>query len=427
MRCLAPGIWVAFAIAALPSTARADHTQIGAWFGPRLFAGDCSNMDVAARGCRDLGLLGFIEEAPAHPKLENTIEFGARIARPFLPWLVPELELGVAPTKTNAVGGAAAASVVWLNPRLHLRLELQPNRRLQPFVVVGGGSPITISSARQTFATSIVGDGYFGGGVRFDTGKNFVMRVDARVSLLPGATSVIVPEVDIGFGLEYQLGVPRKRSTPEGDGKLADRDGDGIPDEKDNCGDRPEDKDGFEDADGCPDIDNDGDKVLDVADKCLNVPETYNGFADDDGCPDTVPAELDQLRGTIEGLIYAEAETSVRQSAKPTIEKIAKLMLAHPSVRLVVIGHTDDREAKQFAGEPVQGQPAPDVAALSADLSRARASMVKNTMVTMGIAATRIDVEGHGAEKPVVDNNTPRNRLANRRVEIKLYVPPSAR
>jgi OOP family OmpA-OmpF porin len=414
---------VLFALA--PSPALADGTQLGIWFGPRVFAGDCSNDDVAARGCRDLSLLGYIEDAPAHPKLENTMAFGLRIARPFLPFLVPELELAVAPTKTNAVGGAEAASVVWLDPRLHLRIELRPEQRLQPFLVVGGGSPIAISGARQTFATGITGSGYFGGGVRFDTSKGFTMRFDARVAFVPGADRFIEPEVDIGFGLELDLGRRAKKTGPTGPERLADRDDDGIPDEKDNCGDRPEDKDGFEDADGCPDIDNDLDRVLDVADKCATVPETYNGFADDDGCPDTVPPDLEGLRGTIEGLIYAEAETQVRQSAMPSIQKIAKLMMAHPSIKVVVIGHTDDREAKQFA-EPVAGQPAPDLDAVSTDLSKARAQMVKQTLTEAGIAAGRIEVDGKGGEEPVMENDKPRNRSANRRVEIKLWVPPSA-
>ena len=67
---------------------------------------------------------------------------------------------------------------------------------------------------------------------------------------------------------------------------LGDRDGDGIKDDVDKCPDQPEDHDGFEDEDGCPDPDNDGDRILDVDDKCPNQPETYNGFQDDDGCPD---------------------------------------------------------------------------------------------------------------------------------------------
>jgi hypothetical protein len=55
-------------------------------------------------------------------------------------------------------------------------------------------------------------------------------------------------------------------------GTSNDRDGDGIPDNVDKCPDAPEDKDGFEDADGCPDPDNDKDGILDVNDKCPNTP-----------------------------------------------------------------------------------------------------------------------------------------------------------
>ncbi len=65
-----------------------------------------------------------------------------------------------------------------------------------------------------------------------------------------------------------------------------DSDGDGIEDSKDKCPNEPEDFDGFEDADGCPDPDNDHDGILDVNDKCPNVPEDLDGFQDDDGCPD---------------------------------------------------------------------------------------------------------------------------------------------
>ncbi len=65
-----------------------------------------------------------------------------------------------------------------------------------------------------------------------------------------------------------------------------DNDRDGIPDLKDRCPNEPEDKDGFEDEDGCPDPDNDKDGILDVVDKCPNDPEDKDGFEDKDGCPD---------------------------------------------------------------------------------------------------------------------------------------------
>ncbi len=67
---------------------------------------------------------------------------------------------------------------------------------------------------------------------------------------------------------------------------VTDRDGDGVEDKVDECPDDPEDKDGFEDGDGCPDPDNDRDGIPDDLDKCPLQPENFDGFEDGDGCPD---------------------------------------------------------------------------------------------------------------------------------------------
>jgi hypothetical protein len=81
----------------------------------------------------------------------------------------------------------------------------------------------------------------------------------------------------------------------------ADNDLDSIPDAADKCPGQPEDADGFEDMDGCPDPDNDKDGIKDDSDNCKDKPETMNGFDDTDGCPDVsdkdrdgVPDEKDQ-------------------------------------------------------------------------------------------------------------------------------------
>lgn len=97
--------------------------------------------------------------------------------------------------------------------------------------------------------------------------------------------------------------------------KGPDRDGDHIPDRYDQCPDEAEDRDGFEDSNGCPDPDNDADTVVDTKDGCPNepgdpkhggcplvdrdgdgiaddfdycpdIPEDVDGVADDDGCPE---------------------------------------------------------------------------------------------------------------------------------------------
>ena len=54
----------------------------------------------------------------------------------------------------------------------------------------------------------------------------------------------------------------------------------------DKCPNQPEDIDGFEDEDGCPDLDNDKDGIADKFDKCPNDPEDKDAFEDADGCPD---------------------------------------------------------------------------------------------------------------------------------------------
>jgi outer membrane protein OmpA-like peptidoglycan-associated protein len=407
------GLRIALALVALPTIALADGPTIGGFVGPRIFADDAQ--------------LGFIDDAPAHPDLGFSVMFGGRLAYPLADWLIPEFELALSPTTTSAEGGASRADVFWLDPRIHMRFQLNPDDRLQPFLLIGGGGPIAISSARQTFDSGIVWEGYVGGGVRFDTYKGFVIRGDARIAIVPGARMIsgdeddpyIAPEFDIHLGIELKFGGKKKPTTKEGPLPDADDDKDGIANAKDKCVDRAEDHDGFDDLDGCPDIDNDNDRVLDIADKCSTVPENLNGFQDDDGCPDTVPAEVDGLRGTIEGLLYAEAETAVRDSAVSNIQKIAKVMTAHPSIRVVLIGHTDDREAKQFS----TGQSAEDIAEVAIDLAKARAEAVRQVLAANGIIEGRVVVEGKGSEEPVSDNDKPKGRLANRRVEIKLYVP----
>jgi len=65
-----------------------------------------------------------------------------------------------------------------------------------------------------------------------------------------------------------------------------DLDGDGMGDRTDRCPHQPEDRDGFEDGDGCPDPDNDNDGVLDGDDRCRDDPEDLDGVRDEDGCPE---------------------------------------------------------------------------------------------------------------------------------------------
>lgn len=84
----------------------------------------------------------------------------------------------------------------------------------------------------------------------------------------------------------------------DGDGcPDGDNDDDGVPDGEDQCATEREDEDGFEDEDGCIDPDNDGDKILDVNDKCPDEVGLASPVAAKNGCPERDP-DGDGLEGT---------------------------------------------------------------------------------------------------------------------------------
>jgi outer membrane protein OmpA-like peptidoglycan-associated protein len=112
------------------------------------------------------------------------------------------------------------------------------------------------------------------------------------LEVLASASFDPVPElrtsVGVGKGILSGFGTPDLRVfvgvrfVPVSE----DRDHDGIRNDEDACPDDPEDKDEFDDADGCPDLDNDQDGINDVDDGCVMVPEDPDGWQDGDGCPD---------------------------------------------------------------------------------------------------------------------------------------------
>ncbi len=85
------------------------------------------------------------------------------------------------------------------------------------------------------------------------------------------------------------------RATP-----VLDGDEDGLPDAQDACREVPEDRDGFEDQDGCPESDNDHDGVADEAEACDLDPEDMDGFRDGDGCPEP-NNDLDEFPDATDG------------------------------------------------------------------------------------------------------------------------------
>ncbi len=120
------------------------------------------------------------------------------------------------------------------------------------------------------------------------------LEIDAAAQITP-LNSKLTFTIGGGAGVIEGVGVPKARGFA---GMLfnferVDTDGDGLTDDKDQCPTAPEDFDGFQDDDGCPDPDNDLDDLLDTVDACPNTPGEKDPDPKKNGCP-VVIADRDQ-------------------------------------------------------------------------------------------------------------------------------------
>ena len=184
-----------------------------------------------------------------------------------------------------------------------------------------------------------------------------------------------------------------------------DNDQDGIPDKLDKCPNEPEDKDGFQDEDGCPDLDNDGDGIPDATDKCPNEPETFNGVDDQDGCPDS-GGQVQIAGGKIElpeNILFETGQAKLVGRSEALLDHVAEKMKSNPNVKRVRIeGHTDD------VGSPKKNQ----------DLSQARAESVRDYLIKKGVEPDRLQAVGYGDTRPLDKGHSSAARAKNRRVEF---------
>jgi len=115
-----------------------------------------------------------------------------------------------------------------------------------------------------------------------------MLAISDRIAIGHDKDAYITAGVDIG--LSDAVGVPGFRVIA-GIGwapREHDKDHDGVPDDVDQCEDIPEDRDNFEDSDGCPDIDNDQDGIIDREDHCPNVVGPKSEDPKLNGCPHEV-------------------------------------------------------------------------------------------------------------------------------------------
>jgi outer membrane protein OmpA-like peptidoglycan-associated protein len=224
----------------------------------------------------------------------------------------------------------------------------------------------------------------------------------------------------------------------------ADNDKDGILDSADKCPNDPEDKDGFEDADGCPDTDNDKDGILDAEDKCPNEPEDKDNFEDADGCPDTdndkdgivdasdkCPNEPEMFNGfededgcpdVAKGPVQITRNKIVVKPVHFATGKDVVLKRSMPILQMVAEAITKNPWVKKVRVEGHTDDRGKDDYNL--DLSRRRAKTVMEHLVQFGVDQSKVESEGYGESNPVADNKSAAGRAKNRRVDFVIVDPP---
>jgi outer membrane protein OmpA-like peptidoglycan-associated protein len=173
-----------------------------------------------------------------------------------------------------------------------------------------------------------------------------------------------------------------------------DQDRDGIPVPQDACPQEPEDRDGFRDDDGCPDLDNDGDGIVDSIDRCATDSETINGYADTDGCPDMQHPEMTAVP-------FARGSKGFTAESAASLDRSFQVLQTNPTFRVELSGHSSSDESNR-------------------SLSLRRAEAVKDYLVRRGISEARLKVLGYRSEQPVATGKSSAARAKNRRVELRL-------
>jgi outer membrane protein OmpA-like peptidoglycan-associated protein len=95
---------------------------------------------------------------------------------------------------------------------------------------------------------------------------------------------------------------------------------------------------------------------------------------------------------------------TIKPAFRPTLVKLADVLVQYQDNRVTVVGHTDSIGAEDY----------------NESLSRQRASAVVSELIQLGVPASRMIAVGQGEHEPRASNATEAGREQNRRVEILL-------
>jgi len=160
--------------------------------------------------------------------------------------------------------------------------------------------------------------------------------------------------------------------------------------------------------------DSDGDGVPDNLDQCPGTPA--GTVVDDKGCPvpncpKPQPGERISLNGcgvgdviVLNGVNFDFDKARLTANAETILNQVADELTSHADITVELAGHTDSLGSDEY----------------NQRLSDRRAAAVKKYLAGRGIAGDRMTAVGLGESQPVDTNETEEGREHNRRVELKI-------
>ena len=101
-------------------------------------------------------------------------------------------------------------------------------------------------------------------------------------------------------------------------------------------------------------------------------------------------------------VLFDSAKHELKPQADAALDAVASVLLAYPSIRVRIEGHTDSRGGMQYN----QG------------LSERRANAVYRALLQRGVPPRQMEAAGYGLTQPTDTNDTAVGRAKNRRVDL---------
>lgn len=114
----------------------------------------------------------------------------------------------------------------------------------------------------------------------------------------------------------------------------------------------------------------------------------------------------------LDRILFNSGEAVLKGAGEAMLQKIAGILAQHPTLKIHVIGHTDNVPIRASARSRFTS---------NWELSTARAlAAVRFLTETAGVDPHRVGAVGYGEFRPLADNSTPEGRAQNRRIAITI-------